>query len=75
MTTPKFDSTLYCVHCSDAVEIPLSTIDGREDHWLHDGQELRCESCGGINRVTCDIETPAEFVTCEEPGCVACGLR
>jgi hypothetical protein len=74
MTTPRFDRTLDCVHCSAEVEIPLSTIGGEEDYWLYDGQELLCEACGGVNRVTCDVETSVEFEACEEPSCAACGL-
>lgn len=71
-TTKRFADTLECVHCGDEIEIPLSTVDGREDHWLHDGQTLTCAACGGVNRVCCDVETPAYLADCEDEHCAAC---
>lgn len=71
-TGPRFDDTMYCVHCSADVAIPLSKVGGETDHWLSDGQEIACDACGGVNTVTADAESEAYFAECEDERCAAC---
>ena len=75
----QFASTMECVHCGSAVDIPLSEnsdddlpVHERTDYWMYEGDELKCLSCGGINQVMVDDER-AYFADCME-GCNVCNL-
>ena len=67
----QFADEIECVHCDAPIPIPLSTHKGREDHWLTDGQEFRCDDCGGVNVVAAD-EGDAYFIACDCRDCLAC---
>ena len=68
-------ATMDCVHCSTAFEIPLSTIDGREDYWLCEGQRITCKSCGGVNVVQVNSDDEAWFAGCDDEACAACAAE
>ncbi len=76
MSAPCFSDSLECVHCGCDVDIPLREggEDGRLDHWLRDGEVLRCASCGGENAaiVDGDGDGGAYFAECDGVDCGAC---
>jgi hypothetical protein len=75
-TDHQFASHLDCVHCGAEINLPLRTVEDREDYWLSEDDSFTCTECSGVNHVTVDDfsvgNEEAYFQDCDDENCAAC---